>query len=565
LLGNVDETEDYKDDDYIVGSEALDLILAFNKTKPINKGAHSIQVIKNFDLETKALSHKKANIFFETKGIHSGLFEQLREDLPTGDSKFEKTYLVEIEGTTGHDHVVSVTIRKNENENTPLIEIFSSSPALVRFNLGTSETGTAEGGGILMVAATLQAAFKARNKKATAGNPLTIDDSKFYSNTTPFQMKGHGYCGTFALESALENARQTRGERETYLKTVYKDKSPYGGMTEIKIDLSRIKGDGGKVQSPLFALQTPLTAMSHFDSQHKNHKPFLESKTHPRKSGTETFEERRERYLRSVGKDDEPIPAGSQSQYNAAVKQKSLRHKVHLFETIRGLARGAEIGKSARSSTKYDEMLRDVLSKNVGEKSQYDHDTTETRDEAPKELKSKIESVKTTFESYPAIFIKAEDCGDGKNMDVTFVCGGFVADKMRGWATDKDAKITETKIPFSAENGFDFGGLVVDESLCGRREIKIKLPTGMDELKEFLLDKRSAESEAATESQAKNHLQQRRLQALSWQKRENPLLHWARHKSQDENASKTLKKPRKNFKRLSQNLLFSNFTHRLSY
>src|SRR5690606_17257713 len=136
LVGYEGENNKADNSSYIIGAEGISIISSYLADKPKNQSSHQIQVIKNTNLITSYGSKKHINIFLEQNQIHNGLKDQLTEDLKEAkDSDFNKTYIVEAFGTTGGNHFVALTIRKNKNEKSPLIDLFDPSNSIFRNGL----------------------------------------------------------------------------------------------------------------------------------------------------------------------------------------------------------------------------------------------------------------------------------------------------------------------------------------------------------------------------------------------------------------------------------------------
>ena len=309
---------------FTIGAEGLSIISAYlqNKDKYADLPHHQVQVVKNEDLKATDNSKKIAKIALEKKHVHSALCRQLQKDL-TGDETLEKTYVVETLGTTGGNHVVTLTILKEAGNNAPTIHLFDPSPALARNGVEAQENSIAGGW-------CAQIAINATLKRALADAGLQFDTNKYYNNSEPLQKGGPSLCGTFSLEEAHHIARGGLN----FSPYIYE--SAFGGKTEIPV--RELLTQEGYIQnnSPDFPLRLRLPAdvtyISHFtDTSLRPREQQMNESFHVKKSDLdemqfETVLERVKRYQTQDGKN-----AGE----NEIAEQKSLRQKYgHLFEIV---------------------------------------------------------------------------------------------------------------------------------------------------------------------------------------------------------------------------------------
>lgn len=322
LAGFLDEKNDFLEKpvgigDFLITSDGAGLILAYLRSKPQNAKAHQMQSVRNTNLVTQNDSRKPSNIFIEQNAILDNFRDQVVADLTNaGDSDFSKTYLVEIFGTNGGDHIASVTIHKRAGEREPIVHLFDSSPAIIRNGFEAATNSVANGWCTqLFINATL--------KKAFADCDLVLKNENFFNNSEPLQKPGSSYCTSFATEMAVRIAGLDREEHIAMLRKKYKYPSPYGGMTEMPIDVERIK-ETIYVMDPDLALDADEVFLSHFtDTALKSRAEALAKVEHFKKDrSTESALKRIARYQ-------------SEDGINQMVEQKVGRQKWgHLFEIV---------------------------------------------------------------------------------------------------------------------------------------------------------------------------------------------------------------------------------------
>lgn len=325
LIGTLNEKSEVNRGAYVIGAEGVSLINEYLATKTNNADAHEVVVVRNSDFYTNDNgSSKTANIMMDKKGIHSGLAERLNEDLSIARENSEdlnKTYLVEIFSSTGGNHFIAVTIRKEANENSPLVDFFDPSPGLLRGNIETFQNSIAVGfAGQVMVDATLTKVFREQG--------LEFNSEKYFNNCEAFQMRGSANCSIFSYEKAYTTASLNREEHEKLLRDHYRFDSPFGGKSEIEINLEAVKGsEDGKVHNPKLNMPPQYMATSQFGSNVESYDDDgrMDLVIHKRKSGEEeTVKQRYDRYF---------VEDESNKKRNFLIDQKMLRQKYgHLFE-----------------------------------------------------------------------------------------------------------------------------------------------------------------------------------------------------------------------------------------
>jgi hypothetical protein len=356
IMGYKNESGDLAHDNYVIGAEGLDILLSYlaNKEGETSR-KHDISTVKNIDLLTsdeKSSKHQK--IFLQNQQIHSGLALKLQEDLEKcikAGEDFEKTYVVEVFGTTGGNHIVAMTIRKNFDEESPLIHLFDPSPSIIRNGIEATENSISAGwNSQIIMQATLKKVFEEKGFK--------IASEKFFNNSEPYQQRGFVYCGTLAIEEGNFLASLSRQQHEELLKS-YQYQSPFGGRTEIAsqdkdgtisaIDIDKsIKENNGYIQNPALATTENITTLSQFvDPSLTTRQQELAKISHLRKDGsTETELEHITRYQ------DE---GEERKGFNLLLEQKSLRQKIgHLFEIIASDEFPIRSVDNARATNQFD-------------------------------------------------------------------------------------------------------------------------------------------------------------------------------------------------------------------
>ncbi len=317
LIGYVDEklypSEDISGDAYIIGAEGAAIISAFIANKEKNAGGHPVQVVKNTDLITAAGSKRHGKIFVEQQQIHSALYDALKCDLEKSAEDFNKTYLIEVFGTTGGNHITVLTVRRKQGEVAPLFDLFDSSPALVRNGMEAAQNSLASGWcSQIIINATL--------KKLCKDIGLVFNNDNFFNNSEPMQEGGASYCAIFACESAHKFSQMSREEHEELLKR-YKHQSFYGGKTEMAVTLD----EEGYAKDLQLALPANLMTMSHFTEVGlKTRLEELDRVPHVMKR------DRKESALDRVARYQDP-----DGGKNLLVVRKGLRQRIgHIFEII---------------------------------------------------------------------------------------------------------------------------------------------------------------------------------------------------------------------------------------
>jgi hypothetical protein len=326
LIGTLNEKSEVNLGSYVIGAEGVSLINEYLATKPNNANAHEVEVVRNIDFYTDDMhSSKTSNIMMDKKGVHSVWVAKLSEDLSIAKENNEdlnKTYLVETFSSTGGNHFIAVTIRKEADENSPLVDFFDPSPGLLRGNIETFQNSIAVGfAGQIMVDATLTKVFKEQG--------LEFNSEKYFNNCEPLQARGSGNCSVFSYEKAYTTASLSREEHEKLLRDHYRFDSPFGGKSEIEINLEAVKeSEDGKVHNPILNLPPQYMATSQFGTNVKSYYDDgrMNEVNHKRKSGEEeTVKERYDRYL--------DVDESGNLKINSLILEKMLRQKYgHLFE-----------------------------------------------------------------------------------------------------------------------------------------------------------------------------------------------------------------------------------------
>ena len=176
-----------KHGNFVIGSEGMEIILAYLKDKKgPHQRLHEIVSVKNEDLVAPDGSMKHSNIFLQNSQIHSSLKRHIIEDIDKALQEgiaLEKTYQIEAFGTTGGNHGMCLTIRKEVDEEAPLVHFFDPSSALIRNGLEATQNSLACGwNSQITVAATVKKAFEERG--------LTFASEKYFNSSEPQQHRG---------------------------------------------------------------------------------------------------------------------------------------------------------------------------------------------------------------------------------------------------------------------------------------------------------------------------------------------------------------------------------------
>lgn len=299
------------EDSFGVGAEALAIISAVIKAKDKNKTTdHEVQVIKNIDLIASDQSMDNAKIDRERGHVHSGLRNQIIEDLRGKTAEeFSKTYVVEVFGHTGTNHFSTLTIQKNANEDNPTIHLFDSSVAIGRNGLEATQNSIAAG-------CSAQIIINATLSKVLPELGLVFDVSRYSNNSEPLQKVRASFCSEFAIEEAHRIAT------EGFDQSIYQFVSPFGGKTEIDI-AQNLSKNGFIAKGSALAMPAEAAFKSNYtDAALKPRRDELSQKTHQKKDGSsETLLERVARYQTEEGHSD-------------LIWQKKMRHRAHLFEVV---------------------------------------------------------------------------------------------------------------------------------------------------------------------------------------------------------------------------------------
>ncbi len=358
LMGYGHERSTFQHDNFVIGAEGMELIVAYLKDKKApNQRLHEIVTVKNENLLADDGSRKHSNIFLQDPD-HKALTRRLREDIAAAGGvagAFEKTYVIEVFGTTGGNHGAMLTVRKAAGEEAPLVHFFDPSPSLIRNGLEATQNSIACGWNAhLIIGASVKKAFEAEG--------LKFDNDKYFNNSEPQQHRGYVYCGTFAYEASNRLAAMTREQHEELLDS-YLYKSPFGGKTEmamitkgaegraVDLDIDRIREEGGYVEKPVFGLNAEEVIASQFvEPALSSRAEELAEITHHRKPGREAETELD--HVRRYQLTEEEAKAANdpkeQQGFNSMMGQKALRQKIgHLFEIVASeqfLARAGAVG-----------------------------------------------------------------------------------------------------------------------------------------------------------------------------------------------------------------------------
>ena len=322
LIGVPNEKKEVADTNFTIGAEGLAIISAYMQNKEKHAGVehHQVQVIKNEDLKTAAGLRKISKIAQEKRHVHTALYKQLCKDFENVD-ELEKTYVIETFGTTGGNHIVTLTVKKEAGNDAPIIHLFDPSPALARNGLEAQQNSIAGGW-------CAQIAINATLKRALSDIHLQFDNNRYYNNSEPLQRGGPSICGTFALEEAHNISRH--GLNQDYLQNYVYD-GAFGGQTEIPVR-ELLNEHGYLRENPPLGLSAKTAYISHFtDTALSPREQELRDNFHRKKNGAdETIYERVERYQ---------VQEGETRGANQIAEQKSLRQKyAHLFEIVTGAA-----------------------------------------------------------------------------------------------------------------------------------------------------------------------------------------------------------------------------------
>lgn len=352
ILGKEFEEREFDHENYKIGPEGLAIVNAFYRDKEKYKGLPTTVQVVSDRFDRKQIFIPRYGSYYKDF-IHSRFLEQLLKDLPHSqeNQEFDRVYIV-LEGEVGSNHAFCVAVRKGV-DGEPFVELFDSSPGLTRSGIKELESKgiVPKTSPSLVTIATVAAAFKEK------GYELKKDN--FFQNSEPFQRSGLSYCGTFATERAYEIASMPRDFHEKELRRIYKYDSIVGGKTEIDLTLEevitheRAKRDG-KAIAKLGAdkekvIESQLVPMTHFGSHYTDSRGKSGNKMHLIKKGLlEALDERRKRYLEKI--------EGGKGFFSEIVHQKSMRHRIHLFEIL----------KSDAFRDFYQESLKDMNLQKVG-------------------------------------------------------------------------------------------------------------------------------------------------------------------------------------------------------
>lgn len=414
LIGCFLEKDD--PDSFTIGADGIAIIATYLAHKPINAGAHEVETIKNTNLETANGARRHGKIFLENEQVHEVFCRHLQEDLRV-ESELNKTYIIEVFGTTGGNHVVALTVRKRAGEIAPLFALFDSSPALTRNGLEAAQNSAANGWcSQLILNATL--------KKACAECGLEFRHENFFANSEPMQSSGFSYCATFAYEAAFMQARMSRIEHEEFLRRTFIYDNPYGGKTEIDVRFD----ERGYVANPDLRLPAQVMAMSHYvDTALRPRKEELSKAPHVKKDGSsESVLERVGRYQDADG-------------LNQLTAEKVFRQKIgHLFEIV------ASPDFRARASMVSDEEFGE-WSKKVFRGNPYF--PNEKSDKAPSDQMHEL--VRAMHGILPRFNHVMDAREDDKFCNITFHLGAMTTEKLVKFMEERKVGIEVREVDFS--------------------------------------------------------------------------------------------------------------------
>lgn len=423
---------------YVIGAAGVALMNEYVSTKTRNNNAHKIEIVANADLCDKAGSYKTPDVLMQYKGVHSAWAEVLAKDLSL-EKSLEKTYLVETYGTTGGNHWVAVTLRKDENEKSPLVELFDSSPGLMRSNLEGFQNNIASGwAASIAVNATLTKVLPERG--------LEFDLNKYYTNSEAFQMAGNSNCSIFSYEKAYITANLNREKHQASLDQHYRfENSLVGGKTELAINKAEIFAKG-KIENPTLNMPPEFMFLSHFSSQVEKYLPQMEHTKHvSNKYGVENDAERRARYL-------------NQANANTLIEQKSLRQKYgHLFEIITH-PKFLELGE--RSFAVKEPIMEH-------QNSVY-YPTGKVVPEATA-IVAALDKFLPSPVKVNQCDLTAENC-----FQATIYTGAISAKRMQRWGEAQDFSVAFETQKFNGERQFNLSGM--DEDLVQRTKVTLTMP-----------------------------------------------------------------------------------------
>ncbi len=449
LIGAAQEGGQVENWNYVIGADGVEILNQYMATKPNNKNGllHNVVVVKNENLRTSGGSVKAADILIEQNGVHDGFAKKLTKDLADNkDDDFNRTYLIETFGTTGGNHFVCVTIRKNPDENSPIIDFFDTSPALLRGDLEFCQNYVASGWlGAITINATLVKALK--------DSGLEFEQNKFHYNSEPLQAKGNSNCSIFSYEKAYFDAKMTREQHEEVLKTFYRypsEENPissiYGGKTEVPIDFDKVLQDK-KVIAPQLGLPPYFMHLSHFkshiESAYVNEMKMISH--HQKNNQKESLKERWERYS---GAEKESL--------GSLVEQKSLRQKYgHLLEIVRNKQFLDLKERPACEIEDFPENAKSVYA---------------SRGEMDSEIEEIFLDLNKFFFSPIRVHQISRCAEDEQNCEAMFYMGGITAQRVKKWAEEKGI---ELEINHQKLDGIELVGF--DERICEREQVILKV------------------------------------------------------------------------------------------
>jgi hypothetical protein len=498
LIGAVDENEVPGSGTYVIGASGVALIQSYLRQKPQNADAHEIEVIANLDLETTYGQKWPSQIIREKRGIITGLSQALQRDfLACGlAGELNKTYLVETFGSTGGNHFVALTVRRNCDEIAPLVELFDPSPGLMRGGLTVYQNAFAAGwAAAISINASVTDAFAALSAR---GLPLELRQENFFQNLEPMQIGGGSNCSIFSYEKAWLTARMSREEHEALLKEKYVHRNCYGAMSEAEVRVEDLRREPDFL--PQVALNSPWQYMvlSQFMSrldEAELMKEFSCSLSHQRKTDEpETQKQRLDRYRTEVV----DHATGATRSVNSLIEQKMWRQKYgHLFEI---LSDDYFSTKAARLSSEAASTLSDTTEfpTSFAPGSVYfpanpEKIVTQSKDFV-KALNSFLPFPSKVFEARLAA---ASDGSERLEMD--FYLGEIFSEKLEQWVKTKPG--FEMRCEEEHFSDFVLSG-EVDASLLTRKKVSLILPATPEALNEIATSKRAETFPAAKKREA---------------------------------------------------------------
>lgn len=306
--------------DHIPGAEMEALLNSYMANKNRRK-SHEIRVVRNCNFNERGLEGTPT-LFRDNRGIHHGLRQSLISDFVDNHDIEARTYLIETFGTTGLNHFVSLTVRRDGKNGKPVADLFCSSPTLIRGGLESHQNSLACG---------IPAQFSVN---ATLTDVLGVDGFDYYHNLEPFQPGGGEICATYALEAAQIAASMDREKHLEILDRHYSYPGPYGGMVDI--DLKKINLSTGKFKDGVtaeFNMPAEYLHLSGFTSNRESYRSRLNEVTHSRRK-TQSTESSQDRVNRYTTQEPDKEDHTKTRLVSNIMEQKAIRQRLHIFEII---------------------------------------------------------------------------------------------------------------------------------------------------------------------------------------------------------------------------------------